>query len=136
MSEPITVSTSIHAPFEKVWDYYTKPTHVMGWNHASDDWHTTAAESDLKEGGKFSYRMEAKDGSEGFDFEGTYTKVNDHGMLEYTFDGRMVSVDMMPKGDHTEVVVKFDPEDENPIEQQQQGWQAILDNFKKYVEAN
>ena len=133
----ITVKTAINAPLEKVWKFWTSPEHVMKWNNASDDWHTPRAENDLRTGGKFLYRMEAKDGSFGFDFAGVYDQVKSNELIAYTMgDGRKAEVVFTKSGDsETEVVETFDAEGTNPIEMQRDGWQAILDNFKKYVEA-
>lgn len=134
-SSPITVETSVNAPVETVWACWTEPEHIMRWNSASPDWHTPSATNDLREGGTFTSRMEAKDGSAGFDFGGTYTKVVEHEQIDYTMDdGRTVSVVFDGHGDHTHVTEVFDPESENPSEMQRQGWQAILDNFKAYAE--
>lgn len=134
--EQITVETDVNAPIAKVWDAYVTPTDIMQWNAASDDWHTTKSTVDLREGGLFSSRMEAKDGSFGFDFEGTYTKVQPHQLIAYQMGDRAASVEFVPEGDNTKVRVTFDAESENPADMQRQGWQAILDNFKKYVEAS
>ncbi len=132
----ITVETTVDAPVEKGWEFWTAPEHIMQWNNASDDWHTPSATNDLREGGVFTARMEAKDGSAGFDFGGTYTKVLEHKQIEYTMDdGRKVSVQFDGHGGHTHVTESFDPESENSIEMQREGWQAILDNFKKYTES-
>lgn len=141
MSDKITVEAKINAPISKVWDYYTNVAHVAKWNHASEDWHSPADKSvnDLRVGGSFVYRMEPiNDPEGGFDFGGTYTEVEDQRVLKYTMDdGRTVEVEFEQEDDgHTEVEVKFDPETENEPEFQRQGWQAILDNFKAYVEGN
>ena len=134
---PITVQTTVNAPVGKVWRLWSEPEHITKWNSASEDWHTPRAENDLRTGGKFSSRMEAKDGSFGFDFEGEYDEVRDNEYIAYTMsDGRKVTVDFTADGDATRIVETFDPESENPREMQQGGWQAILDNFKKYAEAN
>lgn len=134
-SKKIIVETTVHAPVEKVWEYWTEPTHITKWNSASDEWHTPFAENDLKEGGKFLSRMEAKDGSFGFDFGGIYDEVKLHEVIAYTMDdGRKVKITFKGKENETEVIETFDAETENPIEIQQQGWQAILNNFKKYAE--
>ena len=133
----LTVETSVHAPLEKVWRCWTNPECITRWNAASEDWHSPSATNDLREGGKFSARMEAKDGSAGFDFGGTYTKVIEHGQIDYTMDdGRTVSVSFDGHGDHTHVVEVFDPESDNPEDMQRGGWQAILDNFKKHAESH
>jgi uncharacterized protein YndB with AHSA1/START domain len=133
----ITVQNTVNAPVEKVWEYWTKPEHITKWNHASDDWHSPHAENDLRVGGSFVCRMEAKDGSVGFDFEGVYDKVTPNEYMEYTIgDGRKVKINFTAKGDKTEVAESFEAENTNSIELQTGGWQAILDNFKKYTEAN
>ena len=133
--ETIKVKSEIKAPISKVWQYWTQPEHIEKWNQANEDWLTSKAENDLKKGGKFQYRMEAKDGSTGFDFEGTYEKVKEEEALEYKLaDGRKVSVNFSEKEDRTIVEETFEAETENPPEMQKQGWQAILDNFKKYTE--
>lgn len=131
----ITVETIVAAPIEEVWRAYTTPEDIMQWNAASDDWHTTKANVDLRVGGEFSSRMEAKDGSFGFDFAGTYTNVVTNRLLEYSFGDRTAKVDFaeMPNGVNVKVV--FDAEETHSIEQQQGGWQAILDNFKRHVES-
>jgi len=132
----ITVKNTINAPVKKVWEYWTKPEHITQWNNASDDWHSPSAKNDLRVGGQFSTRMEAKDGSMGFDFGGVYDVVNENEHIEYTMDdGRKVSVRFTSNGDHTEVEERFDAEETNPVELQRNGWQAILDNFKGYAEA-
>jgi uncharacterized protein YndB with AHSA1/START domain len=132
----ITVVTTVNAPVEKVWDYWTRPQHIMQWNNASDDWHTPHAENDLREGGKFVSTMAARDGSTSFDFEGTYSKVEQHNRIEYTIaDGRKVQVVFEPKGSSTTVTETFEAEQTHTIEMQRGGWQAILNNFKKYVES-
>ena len=133
----ITVETTVNAPLEKVWKYWNEPDHITKWAHASDDWHTTRAENDLKTGGKFLSRMEAKDGSFGFEFAGIYDLVKDKEYIEYTMaDGRKVKINFTGNGDTTKVVESFDAEETNSVEMQRGGWQAILDNFKKYVENN
>lgn len=134
--EQITVTSSVNAPVERVWEYWTNPQHIMKWNSASEDWHTPRAENDLRAGGKFSSRMEARDGSMGFDFEGVYDEVEPHNLISYTMaDGRKVRISFSENDGFTEVRETFDPEGTNPIEMQRMGWQAILDNFKKYSEA-
>ena len=133
----ITVESTIDAPVEKVWEFWTKPEHITKWNNASDDWHTPRAENDLRVGGKFSARMEAKDGSFGFDFGGVYDAVRENEYIEYTLgDDRKVKVNFTPQGNKTKVVESFDAENTHSVEMQRGGWQAILDNFKKYTEAN
>ena len=131
----ITVETTINAPIEKVWEYWTEPEHITKWNNASDDWHTPIAENDLTVGGKFLTRMEAKDGSFGFDFGGIYDEVKLNEVIAYTMgDGRKVTITFNGQGNETQVIETFDAETTNPIEMQQAGWQSILDNFKKYIE--
>lgn len=133
----ITVATTVNAPVEKVWDMWNKPEHITQWNSASPDWHAPRAENDLREGGSFSCRMEAKDGSFGFDFGGTYDKVDTHKRIEYTMsDGRQVQIGFTPQGDQTTIEETFDAETQNSEELQRTGWQAIMDNFKKYAESN
>lgn len=135
--QKITVENTVNAPVDKVWELWTGPEHITKWNNASKDWHTTRAENDLRAGGKFMARMEAKDGSFGFDFEGTYDEVRTNEAIAYTMsDGRKVDVIFTSAGDATKVVETFEAETENPIEMQRGGWQAILDSFKKYAEAN
>jgi uncharacterized protein YndB with AHSA1/START domain len=131
----ITVETTVAAPIEDVWHAYTTPQDIKQWNAASDDWHTTAATVDLRVGGAFSSRMEAKDGSMGFDFAGTYTKLVEHKLIEYSFGGRTAQVEFAATPDGVRVGVTFDSEATHSIEQQREGWQAILDNFARYVEA-
>lgn len=134
--ERITVATIVTAPLEKVWSDFTDPEAIKAWNAASGDWHTTKAENDLRTGGTFSYRMEAKDGSAGFDFTGTYDEVVPDERIAYTMeDGRKVEVTFASEGDSVRVTESFDPESENTPEAQREGWQAILDNFKKHSES-
>jgi uncharacterized protein YndB with AHSA1/START domain len=131
----ITIEATIHSSIEKVWECWSEPKHIVHWNNASPDWHTPKAENDLKVDGKFTYTMAARDGSMSFDFGGIYTKVEKLKTIEYTMDdGRKAKNDFQPSGDHVKVVVTFEAESENPIEMQRGGWQAILDNFKKYTE--
>ena len=133
----ITVENTVNAPVKKVWEYWARPEHITKWSNASDDWHTPRAENDLRTGGKFVSRMEAKDGSMGFDFGGTYDEVRDNEYIEYTMgDNRKVKVTFTSNGSSTKIVESFEAEDTHPIEMQRGGWQAILDNFKKYTEAN
>ncbi len=133
----ITISTSVNASPDKVWEYWTSPSHIVKWNHASEDWHTTKAENDLKAGGNFLSRMEAKDGSFGFDFGGTYTAVEPHQHIAYTLeDDRKVAIDFKKQGNEVLVTETFEAESENPVDMQRDGWQAILNNFKKYTEEN
>ena len=130
----ITVETTVGAPIVEVWKAYTSPADIMQWNAASDDWHTPSATVDLREGGAFSSRMEAKDGSMGFDFAGTYTKIVEHKLIAYAFGDRTAEVAFTPGPEGVQVQVSFDPEQENSPELQRQGWQSILDGFKQYVE--
>ncbi|MBA2248557.1 MAG: SRPBCC domain-containing protein [Chitinophagaceae bacterium] len=132
----ITVESTINAPVKKVWEYWTMPEHIIKWNYASDDWHTPRAENDLQPGGKFVSRMEAKDGSMGFDFGGEYDDVKNNEIIEYTLgDKRKVKVTFTTLGETTKVSETFEAESMNSVELQRGGWQAILDNFKKYTEA-
>jgi uncharacterized protein YndB with AHSA1/START domain len=133
-SAPITVETTVAAPVDRVWHAYTTPEAITQWNAASDDWHTTTATVDLRPGGAFSSRMEAKDGSMGFDFAGTYTEVVPQERLAYAFGDRTAEITFRPVPAGTTVRVSFDAEQTHSVEQQQQGWQAILDNFRRYVE--
>jgi len=133
----ITVSTVIHAPIQAVWDLWTKPEHIVRWNSASDDWHTPRATNDLRKGGKFVSRMEAKDGSMGFDFEGEYDCVEPLKKIGYTMaDGRRVNIYFEENESETILKETFDPENTNSLELQRDGWQAILHNFRKYAESN
>ena len=133
----ITVENTVNAPIEKVWEYWEKPEHITKWSNASDDWHTPRAENDLRTGGKFVSRMEAKDGSMGFDFGGTYDEVRNNEYIEYTMgDTRKVKVTFTPNGNTTKIVESFEAENTHPVEMQRAGWQSILDNFKKYTETN
>jgi uncharacterized protein YndB with AHSA1/START domain len=132
----ITVEDTVQAPIAKVWSAYTTPEDIKQWNHASDDWHTTQSKVDLRVGGTFSSRMEAKDGSVGFDFAGTYTKVIPNERLEYAFGDRTATVEFHSVASGVTVRVTFDAETEHPVDQQRQGWQAILANFAKHVEAS
>ena len=134
-NQKIIVETIINAQTSKVWENWTEPKHITQWNHASDDWHTTHAENDLRVGGKFLSRMEAKDGSFGFDFEGIYSEVEPFEKIKYGLeDGREVETTFVENGDSTNITTILDAENENPIEMQKGGWQAILNNFKQYVE--
>lgn len=133
----ITIRQIVSAPVEKVWDFWTNPDHITKWNAASEDWHTTKASNDLQIGGRFLARMEAKDGSMGFDFSGKYTEVIPFKRIEYKMDDkRKVNVTFEKAEDGVYIIEEFEAETDNSIEQQRQGWQAILDNFKKYSEAN
>lgn len=131
----ITVETKIAASLAAVWDAWTTPADIKQWNAASDDWHTTDAKVDLRDGGTFSSRMEAKDGSAGFDFAGTYKKVEMHKRIACTFFDRELVVEFIPGSGSVTVRETFDAEQTHTIEQQRQGWQSILDNFAKHVEA-
>ncbi|MBS1771435.1 MAG: SRPBCC family protein [Bacteroidetes bacterium] len=131
----ITVATTVNAPVEKVWDCFNAPHHIVKWGSPSPDWHTTKAENDIRTGGNFLYRMEAKDGSFGFDFGGVYDSVIPNEHIAYTMgDGRKVDIRFTQNGNAVTLTETFEAENENPIEQQQTGWQAILDNFKAYTE--
>ncbi|QGY42243.1 hypothetical protein GM418_00800 [Maribellus comscasis] len=133
----ITVSTKIEAPVQKVWDLWTQPNHIINWNFASDDWHCPWAKNDIREGGKFIWRMEAKDGTFGFDFSGGYDLIKENEQIEETLDDeRKVKITFREEGDQTYVTEVFEAETQNPLEMQKAGWQAILDNFKKHAEAN
>lgn len=132
----ITVQTLIEAPLERVWQAYTSPHHITRWNAASDDWHTTQAQVDLRVGGAFCSRMEAKDGSMGFDFAGTYTRVEPQRLLVYRFGDRSAQVDFAELPDGVQVTVSFDAESTHTPAQQREGWQAILNNFRRYVLAD
>lgn len=132
----ITVETKVKAPINSVWKAYTSPEDILQWNAASADWHTTRADVDLRVGGAFSSRMEAKDGSFGFDFAGTYTNIVPNRLIEYAFGDRAATVEFIEAADGVTVRVSFDAENTYPIEQQQSGWQAILDNFARHVEKN
>ncbi len=131
----ITVESQVNAPVQKVWESWTKPEHIKNWCAATEDWHAPHAENDPRTGGKFVTRMEAKDGSFGFDFGGTYDEVRPNEYMEYTMgDGRNVKVNFTEQGNTTKVVESFDAEETNPVDMQRDGWQAILDNFKRYTE--
>lgn len=132
----ITVLATVNADAKKVWDYYNSPTHIIHWNFADPSWHCPSAENDMRIGGTYKARMEAKDGSFGFDFEAIYSKISEGKNFTYEFGGRAATVQFNDLGTQTEVVVTFDPEDENPIEMQKGGWQAILNSFKNYTENN
>ncbi len=140
--EMIEVRTVIHSDLHVVWDCFTNPLHITGWNFASEDWHCPKAESMLEEGGKFCYTMAAKDGSMSFDYWGHFRKIEAQGFLEFSLgedlgESRWVSVEFkkMPNGEGVEVIERFVPEDQNPLDMQRMGWQMILDNFKKYCES-
>lgn len=136
MSSPqITVETHVVAPIDQVWRAYTTPADIKKWNAASDDWHTTDAKVDLRVGGEFSSRMEAKDGSFGFDFAGTYTQIVQNKLIAYAFGDRVAKVEFSDTDRGVNVRVTFDGESTHSVEQQKSGWQAILDNFSRHVEA-
>lgn len=133
----ITVATTVNAPLDTIWMAWTEPKHITKWNAASEDWHTPTAENDLRPGGKFNSRMEARDESFGFDFGGTYDEVKTNELIRYTLgDGRKVEITFKNHGKGVKITESFEPESTNPIEMQKGGWQAILDNFKKYVESS
>ncbi|MFT3980822.1 MAG: SRPBCC family protein [Ferruginibacter sp.] len=133
----VTIEARVKAPVQKVWEYFNAVEHVTKWNQASPDWHSPYGENDLREGGRFSYRMEAKDGSFGFDFGGKYDVVTPFSYIEYTMDdGRKVKAWFREENGVTTITEKFDAETQNPVEMQQQGWQSILDSFRKYTESN
>lgn len=135
--EKITINATVNAPIDKVWNFWGVPEHITQWCMASDDWHAPSAENDLRTGSKFSTRMEAKDGSFGFDFGGIYDEVINHKLIAYTMeDGRTVKITFEEKEGATEIIETFDAESENPVEMQRDGWQAILNNFKSYAEKN
>lgn len=137
MKTEISIETLISAPIERIWEYWTDPAHIQEWCHASDDWCAPHATNDLKVGGKFLTRMEAKNGSAGFDFEGTYTAIEPYKKIEYVIfgdDERKVEISFLPEGGGYKIIERFEIEKINPPEMQKNGWQAILNNFKKYVE--
>ena len=136
MDNKITVIATVNADIKKVWDYYTNPKHIVNWNFADPSWHCPTATNDMKVGGIYNARMEAKDGSYGFDFEAVYTQIQDGKNFTYEFGGRQATVEFKDQNNQTEVVLTFDPESENQIEAQKNGWQAILNNFKNYTESN
>lgn len=132
----ITVEVFVNAPVNKVWECWNEPKHMVNWCFASEDWHCPRASNDLKVGGKFTSRMEAKDGSFGFDFEGVYERLENEQLIDYSMeDGRKVNILFEDAGEATIVTETFDPENENPLEMQRMGWQAILNNFKSYTES-
>ena len=136
MNTTVTIEANIAASIEKVWKCWTEPEHITKWNFASDDWCAPRAVNDLRAGGAFSFRMEAKDGSFGFDFAGVYDEVTPHQKIVYTIgDGRKVSIDFSQQGNSCRVIETFEAESMNPVEMQREGWQAILNNFKKHVES-
>lgn len=133
-AQRIHIETTVKAPLAEVWRAYSSPADIVKWNSPSPDWHTTSSTVDLREGGAFSSRMEAKDGSFGFDFAGTYTKVVDRQLIEYAFGDRTARVEFSEGPGGVTVKVGFDAETENSLEQQRAGWQSILDSFKRHVE--
>jgi uncharacterized protein YndB with AHSA1/START domain len=134
--DKITVQAMVMANKQKVWDYYTMPEHITKWNFADPSWHCPSATNDLNVGGRYIARMEAKDGSFGFDFDATYTEISEGNHFTYAFGGRNAKVIFTEMDGQTEVTITFDPETENPVELQKSGWQSILDNFKKYAETD
>lgn len=137
MSNKITINATVNAGVKKAWEYYTGPEHITRWNFADPSWQCPSASNDLRVGGKYLARMEAKDGSFGFDFEATYDEIIEGEKFTYTMpNGRQASVEFKQNGAQTDVTVTFDPENQNPIEMQKNGWQAILNSFKNYTEAN
>ena len=134
--EKITVTALVSAETTKVWKYYTQPEHITRWNFADPSWHCPSASNDMRIGGQYVARMEARDGSFGFDFTATYTEIHPGNTFTYEFWGRFATVRFREANGQTEVIITFDPETENPVELQRDGWQAILDNFKKYTETN
>lgn len=133
----ITIKTTVDAPIEKVWSAWTEPEHIVQWNFASDDWHCPSAEIDLTVGRKFKYRMEAKDGSMGFDFEGTFKAIDPGREIQFALDdGRRVTVSFEESSSGVRVIETFEAENELTGEQQRQGWKSILNNFRKHVEAS
>lgn len=132
----ITVAATVNAPIDIIWKAWNDPSHITKWSAASDDWHTTKAENDLRTGGKFNSRMEAKDGSFGFDFGGVYDEVIPYELMRYTLgDGRKVKITFEKNADGVKITESFEAEGQNPIEMQRDGWQAIMDSFKRYVES-
>ena len=134
--EKITIKSTVSASKKKVWDYYTQPEHIINWNFADPSWHCPSASNDLKVGGRYVARMEARDGSFGFDFDAVYTEINIGENFTYEFGGRYATVTFIEINEQTEVVITFDPETENSIELQRAGWQSILNNFKNYTASN
>jgi uncharacterized protein YndB with AHSA1/START domain len=132
----ITVEATVNASVNRVWKFWTSPEHIIHWNNASDDWHTPQAENDFRVGGSFLSRMEAKDGSFGFDFAGAYNEIKTHELIIYTiFDGRKVRINFTSTGNFTTITESFEAENENSVELQKNGWQSILNNFKRYAES-
>ena len=135
-TQKITVSTTIKANIQKAWDYYTQPKHITKWNFADPSWHCPYASNDMQIGGTYNARMEAKDGSFGFNFEANYTAIEIGKQFTYEFGNRFATIAFETKNNETEITIIFDPEEVNPIEMQQNGWQSILENFKLYTETN
>jgi uncharacterized protein YndB with AHSA1/START domain len=136
IQDKISINAIVSADKQKVWDYYTLPEHITKWNFADPSWHCPTATNDLTIGGQYIARMEAKDGSFGFDFEAVYTEITQGESFTYEFGGRLATVSLKEHNGATEISVTFDPETEHPIEMQKNGWQAILNNFKNYTENN
>lgn len=134
--EKITVKANLSANKKKVWEYYTNPIHITQWNFADHSWHCPSASNNLVVGGRYLARMEAKDGSMGFDFDAVYTEINPEESFTYVFGDRLATVQFKEFNEHTEIIVSFDPDTNHDIAFQKAGWQAILDNFKKYTETN
>ncbi|MEO6682025.1 MAG: SRPBCC domain-containing protein [Ginsengibacter sp.] len=131
----ITIETRVHASIEKVWKFRTSPEHIIHWNHASEEWHAPREENDLRIGETFSFTMEAKNGSEGFDFTGTYDDIKENKTISYTIsDGKKVSINFSEDSDQTKITETFEAEKSHPVDMQKAGWQAIMDDFKKYTE--
>ena len=132
----VTVENTIGTNVDKAWEFWTNPEHITHWNFATPEWHCPTAEHDLRVGGKLKYTLAAKDGSMAFDYTATFTTIKPGELLEYTLDdGRKVSISFIGKGNTTQIIERFEVEDENSIDMQRQGWQAILDNFKRYAES-
>jgi uncharacterized protein YndB with AHSA1/START domain len=137
MVNKITITATVNADIKKVWDYYTNPEHITQWNFADPSWKCPYALNDMRVGGKYIARMEAKDGSFGFDFEAIYSEIIPGEKFTYGIpDGRQVTIVFSVNGNHTDVTIIFDAEEQNSLEMQQNGWQAILNNFKNYTETN
>ncbi|MDZ4709956.1 MAG: SRPBCC family protein [Saprospiraceae bacterium] len=137
VKKTVTVETIVRVPVEKAWMFWTTPDHIIQWNNASEDWHTPRAENDLRKGGSFLSRMEAKDGSMGFDFGGVYDEIITHQENSYTMgDGRKVNIRFIPEANGTKVIETFEAENTHSVEMQRAGWQAILDNYKNHAESN
>ncbi len=136
MNNSITVTATINADAKKVWDFYTIPSHIVNWNFADPSWHCPKAENDMRQGGRYFARMEAKDGSFGFDFEAIYSEIIIGQEFTFEFGGRIANVKLKKGDTNTEIIVTFEPESENPIQMQKDGWQAIINSFKTYTENN